>query len=242
MANKSAMAVPQKLDIAAPRRFFSGPNNGPPSPDSDSAGDCPVFHNNVVSKLTAPIYTPFHAIKHEIGAVFELYLETLNTWVPIVAESQYTRLSNRDGSTPDAETCTLLLAIYLVTRQPDDGVGLDELYTSLKRFHSNLYTISTQSVPIIQAGMLLAIYEQGQALHQLSYLTIGACVRLAQAVGMHRTLEKDIELASPSGGEMQEQRHIWWCLVILERSVPSFPTQLLILLTTKQNPILNLHY
>lgn len=104
-----------------------------------------------------------------------------------------------------------------MTKRPIDGGSLHSLYTGLKRFHSNLHTISTQSIPTIQAGMLLAIYEQGQSLHQLSYLTIGACVRMGQVAGMHKTLHTDLNAAGPRQEELQQHRHMWWCLVILER-------------------------
>lgn len=208
-------------------RFFPRPANGPPSPDSDSAADNPFLNSKAISRLTAPIYTPFHAIKHEIGEILEVYMQTVNMWLPMITDAQVPHLKNQDGSTPDAETCTLLLAVYLVTKQPSEGTNLDSLYTGLKRFHSDLYTISTQSVPIIQAGMLLAIYEQGQSLHQLSYMTIGACVRFAQAIGMHRSIRIEIDYESERREEMQQQRHIWWCLVILERFI-LYPSNLII--------------
>jgi hypothetical protein len=173
-----------------------------------------------VARLTTPIYAPYHAVKHELPEIVRLYLATVNTWFPIVAESRQSDLDTRNGSVPDAETCTLLLAIYLVTKQPTDGANLDSLYSGLKRYHSNLHTISTKSIPIIQAGILLAMYEQGQSLHQLSYLTIGAAVRVAQAVGMHRTLEIDLETVDTNRAELEHQRHVWWVLVIMERYNP----------------------
>jgi hypothetical protein len=179
------------------------------------------FHPCFDTRSVVPIYTIFNAVRNEIENVCALYLRTTNSWLPIITDVRLHDHLAYLGENPDPEICTLILCIYLVTQAPahatEEGTNLESLYSILKPFHSSLQSMSMPSIPILQAGMLLAVYEQGQALDQLGYLSIGTCTRMGHAMGLQKTLQQDLSSAGADRAGLEERKHVWWCVVILER-------------------------
>ena len=73
---------------------------------------------------------------------------------------------------------------------------------------------------MLQAGILIAIYELGQAIYPAAYLTVGACARFGLGLAIN-TLSK-----APPGGvderswnEIEEKQRVWWAVLLLDRLV-----------------------
>lgn len=160
------------LQKKSPPSLFQPANTAPPSPpESDSASE--HSYNNRSSSSSLTVHSAYHAIKHELTEILRIFSLSTNTWLPIVTEPQLNHLKSHNDHPPDIETCLLLLSIYIITKEPPEGGSLEGIYSVLKSLHSNLHTTNVQAIPVIQCGMLLALYEQGQSLHQVSYMTIG---------------------------------------------------------------------
>ena len=70
---------------------------------------------------------------------------------------------------------------------------------------------------MIQAGLLISIYENSEGLNDASYLSIGACVRLRHAIGLHKTLQQTPPIDYINQMEMESRKRIWWSVIILQR-------------------------
>lgn len=84
-------------------------------------------------------------------------------------------------------------------------------------------TSGNLSLRILQAGILIALYETGHAIYPAAYLSVGACVRYGIALGIDKlVLEPDGAhdgLRIYTQTEVEEQRRVWWALLLLDRSV-----------------------
>ena len=72
---------------------------------------------------------------------------------------------------------------------------------------------------MLQAAVLIAVYEVGHAIYPAAYLTIGACARYGTMLGIDKL---GLDLMGDSLGplswiEVEERRRVWWAVVLLDR-------------------------
>ncbi|PMD49060.1 putative fungal-specific transcription factor [Hyaloscypha variabilis F] len=72
------------------------------------------------------------------------------------------------------------------------------------------------SIPVLQAGVLVGLYELGHAVYPAAFLTVGACARYAYALGINvcgsLNTKRVLTLV-----EVEERRRVWWAIVIPDR-------------------------
>jgi len=103
--------------------------------------------------------------------------------------------------------------MYLATRQPGNPSGIKEMQTEVYFEAKTLLTTLTSSgsitIEVIQAGLLLSLYEQGHGMIDVAQLTMSVCTRMAMK--MKVALRAAPELQNTDFGRL------WWGLVILDR-------------------------
>jgi hypothetical protein len=108
----------------------------------------------------------------------------------------------------------------------EDGtiMGQDSIYVAAKYYFSLLQSAAVLSIPAVQSGMLLALYEHGHGSPQASYLSVGACAHMSHTLGLHEL--KDIgPLDNPEEwADATERSHVWWGVVILDRYIHHITT------------------
>jgi hypothetical protein len=116
-----------------------------------------------------------------------------------------------------AELSLLTLCMKLTcTGYTDNSTAV---YLTAKRFHNELETAGILSVPVLQAGILIAFYELGQAIYPAAYLSVGACARYGLALGLDKyALALDGAEDRPiSWNEVEERRRVWWAVLTFDR-------------------------
>lgn len=85
------------------------------------------------------------------------------------------------------ETILLLLSLKLITTLPPTNPRNPQtpLYQAIKHYCLEVETSNVPSLPILQAEILIALYEMGHGIYPAAYLTIGACARYAYALGIN---------------------------------------------------------
>ena len=80
----------------------------------------------------------------------------------------------------------LFLALRLITSEPQEGMpsAANPLYASAKRLLALLESSGLTSLMYLQALVLVALYEFGQAIYPAAWMTVGACVRYADLLGL----------------------------------------------------------
>lgn len=103
----------------------------------------------------------------------------------------------------------------------DTEDGRSAVYKVVKRFHAEVEAFGTMSIHVLQAAVFLAIYEIDQAIYPSAYLSVGACARYGIALGLNKQLKNRSGIDHPARSivELEEQRRVWWAVLILDRYV-----------------------
>lgn len=141
--------------------------------------------------------------------------------MPIISKTRFYNLYLTSPLQLNPETALLFLAQGLITSIPPQNPRT-ALYATTKHFYIEVEGSSNPSIQILQAGLLIALYELGQGIYPAAYLSIGSCARYACVLGIEGTLGKcaSAHIGSPmvlSMLEMEDRRRVWWGVVILDR-------------------------
>jgi hypothetical protein len=119
-----------------------------------------------------------------------------------------------------ADLVLLLYAMQLLSPNQGDTSELVGLYAKVKQIASSLEAGGIVTTRLLQSYLLLAVYELCNAMYPAAYLTIGHCARMGYAIGVHdRRHATQMFPPSISWTAVEEQRRIWWAVLILERYV-----------------------
>jgi hypothetical protein len=105
------------------------------------------------------------------------------------------------------------------TAPPGASGGRTELYGIAKQFHFGVETAGLMSIHVLQAGVVIALYELSQAIYPAAHLSVSACARYGFALGIDKL---GLELIASGNGrrpwiEIEEMRRVWWSVLTLDR-------------------------
>ncbi|KAH7147338.1 hypothetical protein DER46DRAFT_650711 [Fusarium sp. MPI-SDFR-AT-0072] len=151
----------------------------------------------------------------------DVFFNSVHCFFPIVSKLRlYQELSN-SPIVLNADTALLLVAIQLHT-QPVDKTesSYRDLYTVAKDCLSYVEGSNILSVRLLQATILIALYEISNAIYPAAYLRVGHCARLGHALGIHNR-KRALQMLCPpkTATESEERRRVWWAVIILDRYV-----------------------
>lgn len=141
------------------------------------------------------------------------------------------------GAAPVADLSVLLLTICLITHAPALGYkpahgttqpDKQSLYLTTRSLLTQVQVSCSPSVRIVQAGLLLAVYEYMHGRPDDALATLAGSARIAYAARIHVHDRQDTDVASLTSGNMnadlllqaEEAANTWWGIVICERYVP----------------------
>jgi hypothetical protein len=158
-----------------------------------------------------------------IRTIASSFFESIHPWLPIVSKRVfYTRLLNPLASR-GTELSILTLSMKLCCSVPADEdvetAAKSSLYDSVKRFHHEIESAGFLSLHVLQAGLLIALYELGQAIYPAAYLTVGACARHGLALGVNNSVS--VSGAGENGplswNDVEDRRRVWWAILLFDR-------------------------
>jgi hypothetical protein len=148
-----------------------------------------------------------------VPSVASTYFRTIDVWLPIIAPNECTKRLETISADQNIELACLLLCMYLIIQAPSTGDCGSEMqsstYFQAKTLHTTLIAAGKNSLEIIQAGVLVSLYEQGHGMIEAAQLTIAVCIRMAT--------KAKIALRSKAGMQNTEFGRLWWGILILDR-------------------------
>jgi hypothetical protein len=157
----------------------------------------------------------------DITSVCERYFIVTEKWLPIIDKLEFFIRLGHLQTSPNAPFSTLVMSMCLYAHQSSPVLGpnsrVESLYYTTKCFYPLLQSNGRVSLDLMQAGLLIAIYEHCQALYETSALSIGICARMRYSLGLHRTIQPSTESENIPKRHLEERRRVWWELFILER-------------------------
>jgi len=192
------------------------------------------------------VYLEVHGIIRATGQFVDdisaRYFQGFHRHLPVISRIRFYNNLITLGATPAADFSVLLLTICLITHAPALGyqlehgatrsVELQSLYLSVKSLFAQIQVSCSPSVSLIQAGLLVAIYEYTHGRSDDAFVTITGTARMAYAVRIHNRDDRQtpmpcrINEKADIGPLLQaeEAANTWWGITICERYVsPSMP-------------------
>jgi hypothetical protein len=169
------------------------------------------------------IPTPGH-INDLIGDVTEIrifashFFNTVQSWMPIISKKRFYDhyLSPLSPSQPDLALLFLCMKLISEVLPENAKNPQTSIYLTAKQFYLVVETAGILSIQVLQAGVLISLYELGHAIYPSAFLSIGACARYAYVLGINGNASSQISKPL-TWVEQEERRRVWWAIVILDR-------------------------
>jgi len=148
------------------------------------------------------------------------YFSGVNTWFTVIERASFDVSLEEMWSKPSAETAVLVLCMRLIIRTPISnsvaGMG-DSLYLSAKTMLNLVQSKVALSVPLLQAELLVAMYEFSHSMPQQAYMTVGRCFQITKAFGWHYEPFWSDERQALVPRELKLCSILWWAVVYIDR-------------------------
>lgn len=157
--------------------------------------------------------------RQSVERVVASYFASVNAWLTIIERASFESNIEDMWTTPSAETATLVLCMRLIIRPPTAsspaGMG-DSLYLSAKTMLSLVQTKLSLSITLLQAELLVAMYEFAHAMPQQAYMTVGRCFQITKAFGWHYEPFWSEERQNLVPRELKLCSILWWAVVWID--------------------------
>ena len=166
------------------------------------------------------IFEEFCPTRPIIMRIVSSYFATTHLWLPIIARERV----HLDLSIPvegiSVDLGLLFLCMRLVGERLPPALQdpQTKFYVAVREYHFLVESAGILSLHLLQAGLLLAVYEFGHAIFPNAYITIGRCARIGHVMGIHHGASAPPLLSPPtSWTEMEERSRVWWAVFLLDR-------------------------
>ncbi|KID79675.1 Zn(2)-C6 fungal-type DNA-binding domain protein, partial [Metarhizium brunneum ARSEF 3297] len=150
----------------------------------------------------------------DIQATAQFFFETVHTWMPIVSKVGFSQSLIRRMTHQRAEFFLLVLSMKLCSSRVTNA--RTNLYRTARQLHADMERSGTLSLLVLQAGILIALYEMGHGLYPDAYLSVAQCARYGTALGVDKTIVSR-DLAATKVPDLEEARRVWWSILVLDR-------------------------
>jgi hypothetical protein len=122
-----------------------------------------------------------------VQAVISDYFDTVHTWMSIISKKRMMRNMLNPLWEAGPDLALLFLCMKLMITRPQEGLesAHHSIYTAAKRFLGLMEASGMTSLLVLQAYVLVATYEIGQAIYPAAWMSAGACVRYGQLLGIN---------------------------------------------------------
>lgn len=156
------------------------------------------------------------------GDYLAQFLQTVNCWMPVIPV-QYVQnnLSQPVNLLTNDEILLLACIKLLIYHVPGDRQS-NRYYLAVKTSAVAFEVNGQLSIHLLQAQVLMLIYETGHAIYPSGYLTLGVCSRYLTALGIHGP---KLPKASTDCIDIEIYRRLWWSIYVIERFVGHFASR-----------------
>jgi hypothetical protein len=151
----------------------------------------------------------------------EFFRGVHNVFPIISAEFLRTNLLIHQDQVLPADFTLVILSMYLLTTRSLGGsrltetISAEDFYVTIKMLFGHVQALDTSSLPLVQAGLLLAAFEYACCQPYAAYLSIGTCGRMATI--FRRGENRDLENFSPQNLREVLGEDVFRGVILLER-------------------------
>ncbi|EWY82097.1 hypothetical protein FOYG_14218 [Fusarium oxysporum NRRL 32931] len=153
------------------------------------------------------------------------FLDNFQRWLPVIAPrrlDEHIELSKR--GLVGADVSILLLSICLVTLRSggdlaDPLVHHAAVHTTVKTLYAQVQAMMHASASLVQAGIILSAYEYASGQIDSAFISIAACIRMAQVVGVDTAYNRLDAVQEETRLQATSEWTLWWSIIVLERFI-----------------------
>ncbi|RDW73170.1 fungal specific transcription factor-containing protein [Coleophoma cylindrospora] len=243
--NGRAAVMGQPTSFPTPSSSLSGPDGlGPQAPGFSPPQEAPwqniqnrfpaiafldaeSFTYGQVSVPKPPIDIPLDVLEllgdgPSVQATLIEYFSTIHKTFPIVSQKRLTQNMSNPLWEAGPDLALLFLCMKLAISKPQDGIESSQnlVYMAAKRFVALMEATGMVTLVVLQANLLVTLYEYGQAIYPAAWMSAGWCVRYGNLCGINEFKEAAQVLGRPQTWiDQEERRRTWWGVLVIDRIV-----------------------
>ena len=159
--------------------------------------------------------------------VTDQYFATVYSWMPFVSKPRVNReLGTLDRDLPP-DLAILVYCMKLLMWWPPDHDQVTQVNARTAAYATAKSTLRAAedagflTLTMLQARILVSLYEVGHSIFPAAYLSAGACGRHGTLLGIDTLDAMSQACLVGEEARMEEQRRTWWAVLILDRYDPA---------------------
>ncbi|KIM95706.1 hypothetical protein OIDMADRAFT_59487 [Oidiodendron maius Zn] len=154
----------------------------------------------------------------EIHHIASRFFDHTHPFMPIISKQLFYTRHLSPLAPPKTDILLLCFCMKIFTWMPSEKISDPQThdYLSAKHFIVEIEAAGIFTLQVLQANLLVAIYELGHGIYPSANLTIGACATRGIALDLERELTARTT-SQFTWVEEEERRRVWWAIIILER-------------------------
>jgi hypothetical protein len=153
--------------------------------------DSHVFESGGISVPKAAVQIPGEVLAmlgdgNAVQTIITEYFATIHTWFPIISKKRMSQnmVNPLWEAGPDLALLFLCMKLH-VSRLAEGESSQTDMYMAAKRFLSLMEAGGVISPLVLQAMLMLTVYEIGQAIYPAAWMSVGMCSRYGQLLGIN---------------------------------------------------------
>ena len=185
--------------------------------------DFAIFQRGEVGipRLSTPLSPYITEYIGDCRLVASEYFEKNHAWMPVISKRRFYDHLLNPLLQPRADVVFLIFCMKLIAWSPlersDESRPRTQAYLAAKHFLVEAEVAGMFTVQLLQAFLLVALYELGHGIYPAAYMSVGACARYGLALGIDRQTLSQSSNSTLTLLEQEERRRVWWTCLILDR-------------------------
>jgi len=163
---------------------------------------------------------------HQVLSSAAEFFRTIHSWLPVISHRSFSaRLVPARITSETADFCLLTLLMHLLCSKPIDGTLTEQtrsLYLLLKSLVGMMEAVGISTLEMVQARLLMTVFEVGHRLYPATYISSGANLRAAMNLGVHVDENQKLLKIFGSGERAEEAQRTWSGVLVTDRLVITF--------------------
>lgn len=156
----------------------------------------------------------------DVKEVAAQYFSGVHSWMPIISKQQFYQNLLNPLSAPRADLALLICCMKLVSWSPSEFSNEKDpkttAYLTVKRSLLEAEVTGVLTIQLLQAWLLVSIYEIGHGIFPSGYISISTCARYRALLGINASNASNAtEVYSLM--DQEERRRVWWAITIMDR-------------------------
>lgn len=155
-------------------------------------------------------------------AVGDLFFSHIHKSFPFISKKRFYENLLNPLSQHRSDATILIFCMKLVMWLPSESANSTEprspSYLFAKRTLLEAEVAGILSLQLLQAWLLVTIYELGHAIYPSAYMSIATCARYGSLLDLKRD-RSQVFRDTATWVLLEERRRTWWAIVVLDRSV-----------------------